>query len=59
MSITYLLVVLGLGVFVFAVVALFWAVDSGQFEDLERQGSAILDDGVTELPARSETTPNR
>ncbi|MEO8016568.1 MAG: cbb3-type cytochrome oxidase assembly protein CcoS [Pseudomonadota bacterium] len=44
MSIAYLLVSLGLGVLVFAVWALFWAVDSGQFDDLESQGSAILED---------------
>jgi cbb3-type cytochrome oxidase maturation protein len=43
-SIAYLLVVLGLGVFALAIWALFWAVDSGQYEDLERQGSAILDE---------------
>jgi cbb3-type cytochrome oxidase maturation protein len=44
MSISYLLVVLGLGVFALAVWALFWAIDSGQYEDLEEQGSSILDD---------------
>lgn len=44
MNINYLLVLLGLGVFVGAVWALFWAVDAGQFEDLEQQGSSILDD---------------
>jgi cbb3-type cytochrome oxidase maturation protein len=43
-SITYLLVLLGLGVFAFAVWALFWAVDDGQFEDLEEQGESILHD---------------
>jgi cbb3-type cytochrome oxidase maturation protein len=44
MSIAYLLVALGLGVFGIAIWALFWAVDSGQYEDLEMQGRAILDD---------------
>jgi cbb3-type cytochrome oxidase maturation protein len=43
MSITYLLVLLGIGAFAIAVWALFWAVDSGQFEDLERHGAAIFD----------------
>ena len=44
MSIAYLLVFLGLGVFGLAVWALFWAVDSGQFDDLEAQGTAILEE---------------
>jgi cbb3-type cytochrome oxidase maturation protein len=43
-SINYLLVLLGLAVFGGAVWALFWAIDSGQFEDLERQGTRILDE---------------
>ena len=44
MSITYLLVVLGLGILGVAVAALFWAADSGQFDDLEAQGRIVLDD---------------
>lgn len=43
MSIAYLLVVLGLGIFAVAVWALFWAVDSGQYEDVEEHGRAPLD----------------
>ena len=43
MTVNYLLVVLGIGVFAGAVWALFWAVDAGQFEDLEGQGAQILD----------------
>jgi cbb3-type cytochrome oxidase maturation protein len=54
MSIVYLLVVLGLGVFAFAVWALFWAVDAGQFEDLERQGAAILEDDKPQEPPPGE-----
>jgi cbb3-type cytochrome oxidase maturation protein len=46
MTINYLLVVLGIGVFIGAVWALFWAVDAGQFEDLERQGAQILGDDM-------------
>jgi cbb3-type cytochrome oxidase maturation protein len=38
------LVILGLGAFGAAVWALFWAVDSGQYDDVEAQGAAILDD---------------
>ncbi len=44
MSIAYLLVALGLGVFALAVWALFWAIDSGQYEDLEDQGKSILEE---------------
>ena len=44
MSIAYLLVLIGLGVLALSVWALFWAVDSGQFDDLEKQGASILDD---------------
>ena len=47
MSISYLLVVLGLTALAGAIWALFWAVDSGQYEDLEREGSAILEDDAT------------
>ena len=43
MSISYLLVLLGLGIFGCAVWALFWAIDSGQYDDLESQGRAIFD----------------
>jgi cbb3-type cytochrome oxidase maturation protein len=44
MSISYLLVLLGLGVFALAVWALFWAVDGGQYEDLDQEGRRILED---------------
>ena len=44
MSIAYLLVALGLGVFALAAWALFWAIDDGQYDDLEKHGSAILED---------------
>ena len=44
MSVSYLLVVLGLGAFGGAIWAMFWAVDSGQYDDLEAQGAAILEE---------------
>jgi cbb3-type cytochrome oxidase maturation protein len=44
MSIAYLLVLLGIGILGVSVWALFWAVDSGQFEELESQGTTILED---------------
>jgi cbb3-type cytochrome oxidase maturation protein len=43
-SIAYLLVLLGLGVFALAVWAMFWAIDSGQYDDAEQHGRSILDD---------------
>jgi cbb3-type cytochrome oxidase maturation protein len=43
-SISYLLVLLGLAVLGGAIWALFWAIDSGQYDDLEAQGRAILED---------------
>jgi cbb3-type cytochrome oxidase maturation protein len=46
LNIAYLLVAIGLGVFVLAVWAMFWAIDSGQYDDLEAQGAAILDEEV-------------
>lgn len=44
MTISYLLVFLGLGIFALAICAMFWAIDSGQYDDVEAQGRAILDD---------------
>jgi len=44
MSIAYLLVALGLGVFVVAVWALFWAIDNGQYDDVEKHASAALEE---------------
>jgi cbb3-type cytochrome oxidase maturation protein len=44
MSISYLLVFLGLAAFGGAVWALFWAVDAGQYDDLEAQGRSVLDE---------------
>jgi cbb3-type cytochrome oxidase maturation protein len=43
LSISYLLVLLGLAVLGGATWALFWAIDSGQYDDLEAQGRSILD----------------
>lgn len=56
MSISYVLVLLGLGVFGCAVWAMFWAIDDGQYDDLEAHGKSILeDDGngdTPQLPAK-------
>ena len=45
MNIVFLLIPLGMGLLVAAVVALFWAVNSGQYDDLEDAGRAVLEDG--------------
>ena len=44
MSISYLLVLLGLGVLGGSIWALFWAIDSGQYDDAESHGKAIFVD---------------
>jgi cbb3-type cytochrome oxidase maturation protein len=44
MSIAYLLVALGLGVFTASVWALLWAIDNGQYDDVEANGRSILED---------------
>jgi len=43
MNIVFLLIPLGMGLLAAAVVALFWAVNSGQYDDLEDAGRAVLD----------------
>ena len=48
MSISYLLVLLGLAVLACAIWALFWAIDDGQYDDLERHGSMALEDEKAE-----------
>lgn len=42
MSILYFLIPIAIVLVIIAVVAFFWAVKSGQFEDLERHGTSIL-----------------
>jgi cbb3-type cytochrome oxidase maturation protein len=43
-SISYLLVLIGVAMLAVAIWALFWAIDSGQYDDLEAQGRSILED---------------
>ena len=42
MDILLLLIPLSVGLELLVILALWWAVDSDQFEDLEQQGSKIL-----------------
>lgn len=51
MDILYLLIPLS-AVLVLAILAVFgWAVNSGQFDDVEREGSRILDDDMAGVDA--------
>jgi cbb3-type cytochrome oxidase maturation protein len=43
MSIVYLLIPLGMVLMGFAVFALFWAVNSGQYDDLEDASRTVLE----------------
>lgn len=44
MSISYLLVLIGLAALGGAIRALFWAIDSGQYDEVERHGHAPLEE---------------
>ena len=44
MNMVYLLIPLGIALLICAGAALIWAVNSGQFEDLEDAGRAALED---------------
>ncbi|GAB3018091.1 cbb3-type cytochrome oxidase assembly protein CcoS [Bowmanella dokdonensis] len=44
MGILYILIPIAILLVTLAVILFFWAVKSGQFEDLERQGHSILFD---------------
>jgi cbb3-type cytochrome oxidase maturation protein len=55
----YLLIPMSLVVVAFIVLILYWSVKSGQFEDLEGPGHAILmDDDVPKSKTASNTPPN-
>lgn len=51
MSILYLMIPMGILILVGAIWAFFWAVDSGQFDDLESPGWRILLDDDSRPPA--------
>jgi cbb3-type cytochrome oxidase maturation protein len=55
MSIIFLLIPLGLTLLLAAVVAFFWAVRSGQFDELESPAWRILMDDDREPPSGPET----
>ena len=55
MSIIFILIPLGLVLLLAAVVAFFWAVRSGQFDDLETPAWRILLDDDRRPPPKAET----
>jgi cbb3-type cytochrome oxidase maturation protein len=57
MSISYLLVLIALAALGGAVWALFWAIDSGQYDEVEQYGSAALEEDAGE-PALPESDPS-
>ena len=59
MSILYLMIPMGILILVGALWAYFWAVDSGQFDDLESPGWRILLDDDTKPPASGATSDQR
>ena len=54
MKIIYLLIPLGMGVLAIACVAFFWAVRSGQFDDMETPAWRILLDDDSSPPQRKD-----
>jgi cbb3-type cytochrome oxidase maturation protein len=50
MNISYLLVLIALVAFGGAVWALFWAIDSGQYDDVEKHGSTALEAENGDIP---------
>jgi cbb3-type cytochrome oxidase maturation protein len=44
MNIVFLLIPLGMGLMLAAVAALFWAVNSGQYDDLEDASRTVIGD---------------
>lgn len=55
MSILYLMIPMGILILVGALWAFFWAVDNGQFDDLESPGWRILLDDDTRPPTGGDT----
>jgi cbb3-type cytochrome oxidase maturation protein len=55
----YLLIPMSLVVVAVIVLILYWAVKSGQFEDLEGPGHSILmDDDVSSARGKEKSSPN-
>jgi cbb3-type cytochrome oxidase maturation protein len=59
MNIIYALIPLGLVLLIVAVAAFFWAVRSGQYDDLESPAWRILLDDDRAPPAENDATDDR
>ena len=62
MSISYVLVLLALGLFGCAVWAMFWAIDDGQYDDLEQHGNIALEEENGDSPdllAKGDAPPEK
>lgn len=57
MSIVYLLIPLGLVLVGFGLWAFFWAVGSGQFDDLDSPGWTVLEDDKAPQPGPAGPAP--
>ncbi|PWQ96568.1 cbb3-type cytochrome oxidase assembly protein CcoS [Leucothrix pacifica] len=59
MNIIYLLIPLSLVLVVFAIGAFFWAVRSGQFDDLHTPALKVLDDDKIQNESDKQTIPTK
>ncbi|RUO38355.1 cbb3-type cytochrome oxidase assembly protein CcoS [Aliidiomarina shirensis] len=59
MEILHLMVPIAIILVIIAIVIFFWAVRSGQFDDLERQGYNILLDEDDEKKTHKKDTENK
>jgi cbb3-type cytochrome oxidase maturation protein len=57
-SILYVLIPLGLVLVAFGLWAFFWAVGSGQFDDLDSPGWTVLEDDDAPPKARRDASPS-
>jgi cbb3-type cytochrome oxidase maturation protein len=57
MNIVYLLIPLGLVLVGLGLWAFFWAVGSGQFDDLDSPGWSVLSDGKKSRPGEQQGSP--
>lgn len=57
MSALYLLIPLSIGLVGAAIWAFFWAVNHGQFEDLDSPATSVLDDDAPPHPVHKDPQP--
>lgn len=56
MEILYLLIPIGLVILALAIKLLFWAINSGQYDDLDTEAQRILFEDDTVKPKNNKTT---